>query len=125
MNVSTAMAAIALVAAPAWAGPDGASQAPGQNLTRQVEFADLDLGSPSGARALRRRVGAAVQDLCADALGQPRGGIDYPFDRMGCEETVMREAGPQVAQLLNSWRGRVGSIAPAAGTIRIALAPTD
>ena len=39
-------------------------------VTRRVAFADLNLGSTAGERALKQRVGVAVQGACTEAVGR-------------------------------------------------------
>ena len=61
-------------------------------ITRQVSYADLDLASMTGKRALNRRVGFAVQDVCSEAVGRSdTWGFRY------CSVDAWRDARPQIS----------------------------
>ena len=102
-------------------GAAQASSDPGsQVVTRHVEYADLDLATPAGVRALRNRVGDATRDLCGEAVGSDNGSAEFKFGMMRCEARAWREARPQIARLVDAPRGTIGS-APITGAIRIAV----
>ena len=116
-TIALALAATGLTA-PAQASPDPGSAV----VTRQVEYADLNLATPAGVKALCNRVGEATRELCGEAVGSDNGSAEFKFGMMRCEARGMREARPQIARLVDVPSGTIGS-APISGAIRIAVSP--
>lgn len=66
-------AALALTATPLHGRPSKPVVITGEQqdaVTTRVTYADLNLASAVGERALNRRVSFAVQDVCGEAVGQ-------------------------------------------------------
>jgi UrcA family protein len=72
------------------------------SLSATVHFADLDLCTGSGARALRERVRAAAKDVCDQLAGA------YPYPMQGspsCYHDAMANAQPKVDFAIGDVRG--------------------
>lgn len=66
---------------------------PEDYVTRHVSYADLNLASAPGERALNRRVGTAVANVCAEAVA----GTFTSFEYRDCESGAWGRARPQVS----------------------------
>ena len=90
-----AAAAVAMTATPLHGRPTRPVVVTGEQrevITRQVTYADLNLASITGKRALNRRVGFAVQDVCSEAVGRSdTWGFRY------CNVDAWHEARPQIS----------------------------
>lgn len=97
--------------------------APMELVVRRVSYADLNLASARGERALHYRVGGAVRDLCNDATGPRDGSMSYTFAFKGCSNDAWDQADPQIARAIERSREiaatGTSSIAAAAITISI------
>lgn len=96
-------ASFALTAAPALAEPlVVTAQRHDDRPMRHVRFADLNLASEDGERALVRRVGGAVKQVCGEvrqvALYDGRRYVD-------CQAVAWNSAMPQVAAAVRQSRG--------------------
>ena len=112
----------ALIATPAFAqNRSVVVTAPRDDLvpTRRVTYADLNLASLSGEKALNRRVGAAVLGVCKESVGlQP-----LPFVEQSCREWAWHGAKPQIARAVQRAReiASTGTSSIAAASIAISI----
>lgn len=67
--------------------------------TRHVTFADLNLATSAGERALHQRVGLAVRDVCDNAVGHRDGWLNYY-----CSIGAWRDARPQMTRAVERAR---------------------
>jgi UrcA family protein len=65
-------------------------------VTRHVSYADLNLASVAGERALNRRIQGAVRGICSEAMGSSETRDDARAHR-GCSKEARSSARPQVA----------------------------
>lgn len=90
-----------LVAAPAF-GRSGpilvTAPQPEDLVVRHVSYADLNLAAAPGQKALNRRVGAAVTDLCTEAAGGNDGGTAFRYNMINCSNGAWNDARPQIAR---------------------------
>jgi UrcA family protein len=70
---------------------------PDELVTRRVSYADLDLTSTVGEKALVSRVRTAVKSLCVDATRFSDGMINHRFDEVACFASARRQTTPQIA----------------------------
>lgn len=115
--------AIAAAATPVHAqGPTGLTVVGHQTefATRVVSYADLDLVSGSGRRALDGRVRTAVNDVCAQVVGPLN-----DSDMIACGWDAWRSAHPQIARAVLRARqiAETGSSPIAAAAITIDITP--
>jgi len=68
-------------------------------VTRQVTFADLNLASNDGKRALNGRIGSAVKEVCDDAVGH-----DDTWLYHYCSIGAWQDARPQMARAVERAR---------------------
>lgn len=97
--LSAAIAGAALIAAPATAGPKLSQKNVGQSVA--VSYADLNLGTVAGQKALERRINAAAKKVCQwdkHAVGTR---ILSP-DRRACFDKARQSAKKQMASLINT-----------------------
>ncbi|MBV8686979.1 MAG: UrcA family protein [Alphaproteobacteria bacterium] len=102
--LAIAAAAAALGAAPALARDPAPAPA-----SAVVRYADLDLGSPSGRRALDLRIGAAVRTVCGAASDADVHG-----------KNLVLRCRRDTAQAVSSKRGALLASAPLGGRERLA-----
>ena len=130
LSVSAAIAIVtggaALLASPASGkspivvtAPDSADV-----VTRHIGYADLNLASTAGERALNLRVDAAVSGLCLDAMGGNDGSPMVKFATQRCSNSALNQARPQIGQAVQrardiAWTG-ASSLAAVAITISVA-----
>ena len=97
--------------------------APHEMVTRHVSYADLNLASVAGERALDRRVGTAVTDLCSEATGGNDGGTQYKFAMINCSSEAWNSAQPQIDRAVQRARdiAATGSSSIAAAALVISL----
>ena len=89
---------------------------PLQEVTVQrVSYADLNLAEASGEKVLKRRVGRAVNEVCAAANA---GG--HFTDRWLCQDVSWSEAIPQIDRAIARARGTALAGAPVSMTIKVA-----
>ena len=88
--------------------------------TRRVAYADLNLTTQMGERALVRRVSGAVKQVCLEELGPS----PLYYAETDCRMVTWRETKPQVAQAIARARGMatVGSSEVVAGAIVVRVA---
>ncbi len=101
--VAVATASFALTAAPAMAEPLVVT-APRHDdrSVRHVRYADLNLASEDGERALVKRVGGAVKQVC----GEVREVTEYDGRRyVDCQAIAWNSAMPQIDAVVNQSRG--------------------
>jgi len=92
-----AAVAVGAAAFPLHAGsPIVVTAKPDDIIVQRVSYADLNLASPLGERALNRRVAYAVNDLCNVAMGETSSSSNA-FAYKGCASAAWRGAGPQIA----------------------------
>jgi UrcA family protein len=91
-KLSAAVAAITLLAGPAFAGEPSAA---GKPASIRVSTADLDLSQASGQEALRARVTKAVAEACNPS------GVYYPDLTMdkACAREIAEKANMMMQQL--------------------------
>ena len=97
-----AAAAVVLTATPVQGRPTRPVVITGEQsevVTRHVTFADLNLASISGERALKKRVGFAVQDVCTEAVGRSDAWLMH-YCRIG----AWQDARPQIARAVERAR---------------------
>jgi UrcA family protein len=97
--------------------------APVDVVTRHISYADLNLASVAGERALQRRVGTAVTDLCLDATGGNDGSPKYKLSMIHCSGEAWNGARPQMARAVQRARdiASTGSSSIAAAALTISL----
>jgi UrcA family protein len=110
-RLAAVLAAAGLMATPAMAqtveeltvtariGPDGEPQA----LSRAVSFADLDLTTPEGKQALKRRIADTAFDLCRD-LGESPLAVIPPLP--SCQQSAINSTRKQLRQVYAEARPR-------------------
>jgi UrcA family protein len=87
-----------VVASPASARPQRVVvTAPAESVNRHISYADLNLASSEGERALFHRVEAGVNDLCFDGSGGNDGSFVYKDYMMRCSGAAWDQARPQMA----------------------------
>ena len=84
-----------LMASPAIGRPPIIVQAPAEVVVRHISYADLNLAAAPGQQVLKWRVGAAVRDLCDEALGGDNGSTAYKYNRPRCSNDAWAQARPQ------------------------------
>jgi UrcA family protein len=101
MNMTLAIAGAILCASitssVAWAG----DAAPARTVA--VKTADLNLSTPSGQRALDRRIRAAVAEVCGDASSLVRGGRQQAVN---CHAETLAAVGQQRNQMVAAATGQ-------------------
>jgi UrcA family protein len=97
--------------------------APADLVTRHVSYADLNLASIAGERALDRRVGTAVTDLCLDATGGNDGSPKFKMSMIRCSGEAWSGARPQMTRAVQRARdiAATGSSSIAATALVISL----
>lgn len=90
--------------------------------TRRVSYADLNLASAQGETLLNRRVGYAVDDVCAEATGGDDGSLTIKLVMVRCDTSAWNGARPQIARAVQRAReiAATGSSTIIAGAITIA-----
>lgn len=78
--------------------------APNDIVTRHIGYADLNLASAAGERALNRRVGSAVNDLCLEATGGRDNRTGFRFDMINCTGSAWNQARPQIGRAVGRAR---------------------
>jgi UrcA family protein len=97
ISMCATVAGLLVVATPAVGrGAPVVVTAPHDMVTRHVSFADLNLASAPGERALNRRVESAVADLCNEATGGNDGGTQYKYSMIRCSGEAWNSAQPQI-----------------------------
>jgi len=99
MSGATLVAAVAIgtAASPVRAqsaGPLLVVSHPDDYVTRHISYADLNLAVVPGELTLKRRVGAAVTEVCDETVGNS---TNTSFDYRECATEAWRGARPQVA----------------------------
>jgi UrcA family protein len=89
-------AELALLTSPAHGRSPIVVSAPAAVVVRHVSYADLNLASAVGARALTHRVAYAVSDLCNEATGGPDGSLTANLELGHCARGAWRQARPQM-----------------------------
>jgi len=91
-------------------------------VARHVTYADLNLTSLPGERTLNRRVGAAVNSLCAEAVGEADGSFTVKYAALGCHNSAWNQARPQINRAVQRARdlASTGTSNIAAVTIMVA-----
>lgn len=123
---ATMVAAAGLLVAAAPASSKGAPvfvTAPHDVVTRHVSYADLNLASIAGERALDRRVGTAVGSLCNEATGGNDGGTRYKLSMIRCNGEAWDSARPQIDRAVQRARdiAATGSSSISAAALVISL----
>jgi UrcA family protein len=97
--------------------------APVDVVTRHISYADLNLASVPGERALQRRVGTAVTDLCLDATGGNDGSPQFKLSMIRCSGEAWSGARPQMARAVQRARdiAATGSSSIVAAALTISL----
>ena len=85
--------------------------------TRRVTYADLDLATQLGERALVRRVSSAVKEVCREELGP------WPlyYAETSCRMLTWRDTKPQVAQAIARARGMAAVSSPGVAAAAIVV----
>lgn len=122
-TLSAAVATLAVAAPVSAKGPPVYVVAPTDIISRHIGYADLNLASTAGARALTNRVGVAVSDLCDEATGGNDGSMSYRFNVHRCSGHAWDEARPQMALAIQRARdiASTGSSTIAATALTISL----
>ena len=98
-------------------------EAPATLIVRHVAYNDLDMAATSGMRALNRRVGDAVTELCLEASGGFMASAGYQHGRSACATKAWAAVRPQIARALDQRRVASSSSIPlAAQSITLAYA---
>jgi UrcA family protein len=97
--------------------------APADTVSRHIGFADLNLVSPQGERALVRRVEYGVNDMCLDGSGGRDGSFDSKTYLVRCTGAAWDQARPQIANAVQRARdlAATGSSSIAATALTITL----
>jgi UrcA family protein len=123
-TIAVTAAALFAVASPSVAQPPSVFvTAPADVVTRHISYADLNLASVAGERALDHRVGGAVSDLCLDATGGNDGSPDFKFSMKRCSGFAWKEARPQMDRAIQRARqiASTGSSSITAAALTISL----
>ena len=66
-------------------------------VTRHISYADLNLASPAGEKALTSRVRGAITGLCAEATSAMAGAYGHATEEFKCDSEAWGQARPQMA----------------------------
>ena len=66
-------------------------------VSRHISYADLNLASAAGERALDGRVGTAVSSLCSEATGGDNGSLTGKLLTHRCSNFAWDQARPQIS----------------------------
>jgi UrcA family protein len=94
--------------------------APGDLLTRRIDYADLDLASPPGERALNRRAHAAVSSLCSE-VARFDGTVEANNIVAQCYNSTWEQARPQIDRAINRARDLASTGSPSTLATSIAI----
>lgn len=102
MLVVISLVAIALASAPTLAMRP-------ESTSRSVRYADLDLSSRAGIKALHRRIAAAVEAVCGSYEGTDTAAAAEEYRQITrCRATALADLGKQ-SNFLNALNSRLGS----------------
>jgi UrcA family protein len=123
LSIAATTGALFAVLSPAAAKGPVYVIAPAEVVTRHISYADLNLASVAGERALNYRVGSAVSDLCLEATGGNDGSPNFKHSMKRCSSFAWNEAQPQMDRAVQRAReiASAGSSSIAAVALTISL----